>query len=938
MTVAAGARLGPYEIQSALGAGGMGVVYRARDTKLNRDVALKVLPEEFARDADRLARFKREAQVLASLNHPNIAAIYGIEETAVLADGAVARRLQPARALVLELVEGPTLAEVIEARRAGPSGPAGSKGPGLHVDESLAIANQIAGALETAHERGIVHRDLKPANVKVRADGTVKVLDFGLAKAFEGEAAAANASNSPTLSVAATRMGVILGTAAYMAPEQAKGKAVDKRADIWGFGCVLFEMLSGQPPFRGETVSETLAEVMKSEPRWDVLPAGLPARVATVLRRCLEKDPARRVRDIGDVRLALEGAFDAPVGTQHAGVSVAPQAPLWRRAVVPVVTLFVGAAIVGGGLLTLGRPEPSRVTRLAISTTGTAALSVDGVVRDLAITPDGTRVVYIGANGSQLFVRALDALEPTAIAKGAAPRHPFVSPDGQWVGFFDGNIALKKVSITGGPAVTVATIDGITRGATWLPDDTIVFGTSNPTTGLQRVPAAGGTPTVVTRPDRAQGELDHWWPKVLPGGRSVLFTIMARTGGPDAAQVAVLDLETTTYKVLVRGGSDAHYATTGHLVYGTSGTLRAVAFDLARLETRGMPVPVVPEVLTTSSGAVDAVVAADGILAYVSGGAGSVQRILVWVDRQGQETAIPVPPRPYSYPRITPDGKRIGLYVPDQEYDLWLWDLERTTLIRATFEPGIDAYPVWTPDGRRLIFSSDRAGIRNIFWQAADGTGAVERLSESGSLQDPSAVSPDGTRVIFQEYTAANGLDLMELHLDDGSGSIESPPTRQRSAGVTPLVQTPFSELNGAISPDGRWLAYQANDSGQFEIYVRPYPEVSRGLWQVSTGGGSRPAWSRTGQELFYVSPAGALMRVGVERGPTWAAGAPTKFLNEGYYTIPGGNVGRTYDISPDGQRFLMIKAGGGSGLASAPQIVVVQNWLAELKRLVPVD
>jgi serine/threonine protein kinase len=359
--------IGPYEIVSLLGAGGMGVVYRARDTKLNRDVALKVLPEEFAGDADRLARFKREAQVLASLNHPNIAAIYGIEEAPVMAGGVVARRLQPARALVLELVEGPTLADRIrrpDHLRQGYGGPPkldakaeglrlpeeGSGRPsGLPVDEALAIAMQILAALEAAHERAIIHRDLKPANVKVRADGTVKVLDFGLAKAFEGEAAGANASNSPTLSVAATRMGVILGTAAYMAPEQAKGKAVDRRADIWGFGCVLFEMLSGQPPFRAETVSETLAEVIKSEPRWDALPAEVPARVVTVLRRCLEKEPARRVRDIGDVRLALEGAFDAPVGTQDAGVSVAPLVPFWRRAVVPVVTLFAGAVIAGGG-------------------------------------------------------------------------------------------------------------------------------------------------------------------------------------------------------------------------------------------------------------------------------------------------------------------------------------------------------------------------------------------------------------------------------------------------------------------------------------------------------------------------------------------------------------------------------------------------------------
>jgi serine/threonine-protein kinase len=391
--------------------------------------------------------------------------------------------------------------------------------------------------------------------------------------------------------------------------------------------------------------------------------------------------------------------------------------------------------------------------------------------------------------------------------------------------------------------------------------------------------------------------------------------------------------------VLVRGGSDARYVTTGHLVYGAAGTLRAVAFDLASLETRGTPIPTVSEVLTTTSGAMNAVVGTDGVLVYVSGRSGSVERIIVWVDRQGQETSVPVPPRPYTYPRITPDGRRIALYIQDQESDVWLWDNERTTLTRATFEPGLDSYPVWTPDGRKLIFSSDRAGNRNLFWQAADGTGTAERLSESAYVQDPSAVSPEGARVIFHETTAANGVDLMELHLDDGSGSIESSPAQQRRARrVTPLVQTAFSELNGAISPDGRWLAYQANNSGQYEVYVRPYPDVSGGLRQVSTGGGTRPLWARTGQELFYLSSGGALMRVGVERGPTWAAGTPTKLLNEGYFTVPGGNPGRTYDISPDGKRFLIVKAGGGSGQAAVPQIVVVQNWLEELKRLVPVD
>jgi hypothetical protein len=508
---------------------------------------------------------------------------------------------------------------------------------------------------------------------------------------------------------------------------------------------------------------------------------------------------------------------------------------------------------------------------------------------------------------------------------------------------------LKKVAVTGGPAVTLATLDAASRGATWGPEDTIIVATVNGTTGLQRVGAAGGSTTVLTRPDRAQGEAGHLWPEILPGGRAVLFTITALTGGLDAAQVAVLDLQTETRKVLVRGGRHAQYVSSGlrsqkraereggpaspkqdeggHLVYVAAGTLRAVPFDLARLETRGTSVPVVPDVVTTGTGGVDAVVAGDGTLAYVSGGGGVVgagARTLVWVDRQGHETPIPAPPRAYVFPRLSPDGTRIAVFASDQESDIWVWDLGRTTLTRVTFDPAIDIYPVWTPDGHRLIFSSDRAGVRNLFRQAADNTGAVERLTDSPNQQNATAVSPDGARLIFTETAQKTGEDVMQLELDG-------------SHRVTPLVQCPFTERNGVVSPDGRWLAYEANDSGQFEIHVRPFPAVNSGHWQVSTGGGNRPLWARSGQELFYASPTGALMRVGVERAPSWAATTPTLLVKEGYYTILSARTGRTYDVSPDGQRFLLIKEGGGADQTAArPQIIVVQHWVEELKRLVP--
>src|SRR5688572_22005330 len=725
MPLSTGTRLGPYEILSALGAGGMGEVYCARDTKLDRAVAIKILPEAFAADTERIARFQREAKTLASLNHPNIAHIHGLEESSGV------------RALVMELVEGEDLAQRI-ARGAIP------------VAEALSIAKQIADALEAAHEQGIIHRDLKPANIKVRPDGTVKVLDFGLAKAMEPasalRASAGQAvSQSPTITTPAmTQAGVILGTAAYMSPEQARGKAVDTRADIWAFGCVLYEMLTGQRAFDGEGVSETIARVIEREPDWARLPATLSPALRTYIRRCLQKDPRQRVQAVGDVRLALEGAFET-AGSQTAAPAVVTE---WRRvALVGVAAIIASAAIVGTLVWFAARgaePVPSRVSRLQLTPAGAAALSIGWNDRDVAITPDGSRLIYIGNQGTQIFVRALDALAPAAVFTGS-PRGVFVSPDGLWIGFVDGVGTLKKVAVTGGPAVTVATPDTAgSSGETWGADDTIIFATNSVETGLQRVSAAGGSLTVLTRPDRVQGEADHFWPEILPGGRAVLFTITSQTGGLDAAQVAVLDLETGTHRVLVRGGSHAHYVSSGHLVYASAGTLRAVPFDLARLETRGTPVTVVPDVVTTIKGGMDAVVAGDGTLAYVLGTVEGTPRTLVWVDRQGRETPLLAQPRPYLLPALSPDGTRVAVFANDQEHDLWLWDLRRTTLTRLTSAPGDDSLQVWTPDSRRLIFTSERAGVRNLFWQAADGAGAVERLTESPDTQYPTGVAPDG--------------------------------------------------------------------------------------------------------------------------------------------------------------------------------------------------
>lgn len=901
MTLSAGNRLGPYEIVSPLGAGGMGEVYRARDTKLGREVAVKVLPEAFACDSERIARFEREAKVLASLNHPHIAALYGMEQ------------VEGQHVLILELVEGETLAERL--RRGA-----------LPIEQALTLAIQIADGLEAAHEKGIVHRDLKPANIKITPDEQVKVLDFGLAKAF-GPAEAKpqpDLTASPTLSLMATQAGMILGTAAYMSPEQAKGAPADHRSDVFAFGCVLYEMLTGRQAFQGDSAPEILASVLARDPDFAALPANLHPRLVDLLRRCLDKHPKRRWQAVGDLRVEFETIASA-LHAVPVAVVLRGGLPMWRRlALVGAPALLLGAAMASGAVWFATRPALPRVTRLTITPPPTAPLSVNSIDRDLAITSDGSRVIYVGANGTQLFARALDRLEPVLVFKGA-PRGPFTSPDSQWVGFVDGTTSLKKIALTGGPPVTIAVMDGTGRGAAWMQDDQIVFATSAATTGLQRVSAAGGMPVVLTRPDRGRGEADHVWPESLPDGRGILFTVTAVGGAVDAAQIALLDLRTRTWKVVARGGTHAHYVSSGHLIYVAGGTLWAVAFDLERLETFGGAVPIVSDVVTSPFGALDAAVSADGVLAYVTGVATTgAQRRLAWVDRQGREIPLEAPPRPYIYPRLAPDGTRVSVFLQDQELDIWLWDFVRKTFSRATFDPSLDAQHAWTPDGRRLIFSSERAGGRNLYAQAVDGTGMVERVTESSNEQNMTAVSPDGKLMIYGETRPTTGVDIMQTPLDGTRVAL-------------PLVQTGFSEQNGIVSPDNRWLAYEANESGQFEVYVRPFPDVDRGRWQVSTGGGTRPLWARNGRELFYVSASGAIMGVAVEQGPAWVAGTPSVVVKEGYLTTPAGNVGRTYDISSDGQRFLVVKsAAGSSQTAEPPRLVVVQGWNEELKARVP--
>ena len=912
MALTPGTRLGVYEVTDLIGAGGMGEVYRATDSNLKRSVAIKMLPASVASDTDRLARFQREAEVLAVLNHPNIAAIYGLEKTPDFT------------ALVMELVEGDDLSQRI-ARRAIP------------LDEALPIAKQIADALEAAHEQGIIHRDLKPANIKVRPDGTVKVLDFGLAKAMEPAAGSSSSmSMSPTITTPAmTQAGMILGTAAYMSPEQARGRTVDKRADIWAFGCVLFEMLTGKRAFPGEDITDTLAAVVKLDPAWDVMGLEVPARVRQVLRVCLQKNPKQRAQSMGDVRLALQGAFETVVA--QPAVSATRPTPGWRRAV-PWAAASVAASVVSGAAVWfLARPAPKpapAVQRLAMPLPEKAPY-VGEAGGGLAISPDGTRLVYAGIeNGRRLlYMRVLDQLESRAIPGTDDAYNPFFSYDGEWIAFFTfgGTTTpvnkLKKVAVRGGPPLTICDAP-LPVGGTWGKDGAIVFGTTSDATSgwkLLQVPAAGGVPKDFAAPDVKKKEALYAWPELLPGGKAFLFSIATNKNTFDESHVALFSLETGTYRTVVEQGFRAQYVPTGHIVYMLGSNLMAVPFDARRLEVTGPAVPLVENVRgRTNTGEFGFAVSSTGFLVYAPGGAGGGnQRGLVWVDRQGHEEPINVPLRAYVLPRLSPDGKRIALDIRDQESDIWTWDIARQGLTRLTFNAGADQWPVWTADGSRIVFASDKAGAFNLYSQAADGTGQPERLTESSNVQLPTSMSPDGKRLVFRETDPKTNNDLKMLTLDGERRVID-------------LVHTQYVETNGEVSPDGRWLAYQSNESGQDEVYVRAFPNEDGGRSQVSVGGGAKPLWARSGRELFYVTGTGAVrvMSAAIEPGTSFSARTPVAVFEGPYFAS---NNGRTYDVSPDGQRFLMIKDPTGIGASAAPsQFIVVSNWFEELNRLVP--
>jgi serine/threonine-protein kinase len=910
VSLSAGTRLGPYEIVSPLGAGGMGEVYRARDTKLGREVAIKVLPEALAFDSDRIARFEREAKVLASLNHPHIAALHGMEQSS------------ERHFLVMELVEGETLAERL--RRGA-----------MPADEALTVAQQIADALEAAHEKGIVHRDLKPANVKITPDEKVKVLDFGLAKAMEPVGAGLQAgpgalTHSPTLSMMATQAGVIIGTAAYMSPEQAKGFPADQRSDVFSFGSVLYEMLTGRQPFQGDTAPDILASVLAREPDLTALPPNLNPRIAELLRRCLEKNPKRRWQAVGAVRAEIEAIAAAPRSGPASAQALAPRLPLWRRAMPTAVAALAATGLTAAVAWNL-RPSqlPLAVSRFAFTLPDGQQFTNTGR-QVIAISPDGSQMVYVA--NQRLYVRSMAQLDPqvisgTQITQGIL--NPVFSPDGRSIAFYsNADRTLKRIAISGGAAVTLGPA-GALFGMSWGPDG-IAFGQG--IGGIMRVSENGGKPELLV-----SGKDDEvtYGPQILPGGEAVLFTIPDGVAGDrwDRAQIVVQSLESGERKVIIAGGSDARYLPTGHIVYALGGTLLAVPFDLARLEVLGGPVPIVEGVSRAgiATGTVHFDISDTGSLIYIPGPTfvvASAQLDIALTDRNGGVEPLNLPPGPYQYPRVSPDGKRIAFGTDDaKEAVIWIHDLAGTSAMRRLTFGGRNRLPVWSSDDRHVAFQSDREGDLAIFWQSVDGTGTPERLTtpDPGTSHAPESWSPDGEQLLFS-VTTGSSMSLWTLSLQD------------RKAMPFGDVQSTIPS-NAVFSPNGRWVAYSSNEgTGIPNVYVQPFPATGAKYQILSNQreNTNTPLWSPNGDELYYIPRQGGFAVVRVTTEPAFAFGKPVDVPRR--FPAAGPGAPRTFDITPDGKIVGVVAAGETeSGEPTTPHIHVVLNWFEELKQRVPI-
>ena len=875
-----GLTIGPYTITAKLGEGGMGEVYRARDNRLGRDVALKVLPVAFARDPDRLARFEREARTLATLNHPHIAQIYGFEQSG------------DTSALVMELVAGDDLSQRL------------LRGP-MPIDEAIGIARQVAAALEAAHEIGIVHRDLKPANIKVTAAGTVKVLDFGLAKAID--LGTSGSSNTAAItSPAITQAGIILGTAAYMSPEQARGQPVDKRTDIWAFGVVVLEMLTGKRTFGGDTVSDALAAVLTQEPDWSPLSPAINPRVTDLIRRCLRKDPKRRLRDIGDALVELD---DALAGTPAGGLLTAT-APLRSRSTwLPWLIAIVAAVTAAAALWSSLRPpalesNPRSIARVTLPLPPGATMFM-GRGSSVAMSPDGSRIVFTATDKArtQLYLRALDQKNSVALPGTDGAANPFFSPDGQWVGFAaDGK--LKKIALQGRTVVTIADASNL-RGEAWAPDDTILF-TPNNASALWRVPAGGGAPQRFTT--LAEGELSHRWPQVAPSGRALVFTIWNDTGF-EGGRIAVQRLDGAERKVLIQGGGYGRIVETSDrrafLVYAQADGLLAAPLDLDRLELTGAITAINESVVANLSGGAHFAFSNSGHLVYAAGTITEASKTLLWVDRTGKETVAAEIADLSVLMSVTRDGLRlIRMNTQGPSRDVFVHDLPTGKSHKLT-NGGFHGRPLLTSDEQRVIYTVGLPNL-NLFWKPIDGAGEEERLSTSPNAQFASSVAPDGKTMVYSEYDPVTGSDLWIMSLEGNHDA-------------RPLLKTRFSEGNGSISPDGRWIAYQSNETGRFEIYVTPYLTPGTAV-QITSAGGGEPRWGREGRELYYRTND-RFMSVPMTLGPAVEAGEP-RLLFTGNYLSEGLFV-------PSVDRFLLIREDGQESAGKTLDLVL--GWFDDL-------
>jgi serine/threonine-protein kinase len=908
MSMASGSRIGPYQVIAPLGAGGMGEVYRARDTKLNRDVAIKVLPAAFAENPERMARFHREAQILAALNHPNVAQIFGIEGSA----------------LVMEYVPGLTLQ------------------CSMPLKQALDTARQIAQALECAHDKGIVHRDLKPANIKVTPDGMVKVLDFGLAKAIEESPV----DTDETVTMDATHAGFILGTPAYMSPEQATGHPADRRADIWSFGVVLWEMLTGRKLFQGQSTTQTLSDVLVAKIDFGLLPPDTPAPIRELTKRCLDRNPKSRLQAIGEARIAIDKYLAHP---EQIAASSAAEAPFSRRSVLRRTAFASAFAVLSMAAIALAilawrapPPAPLRpMLRLNVEVGGETVLARVSGNSQVALSPDGTRLAftYRGADGKfRLGTRLLQQSAVFPLSNTEDATSPFFSPDGRWIGFFAKD-QLKKVSVDGAIVSTICVVPN-PRGASWGDDGNIVLaaGLGVP---LSRVSSDGGTLEPLT--EFKGSERTHRWPQVLPGSQYVLFTASTAVGNYDDADIDVLSLKTGERRTLQHGGFSARYVSTnlqagalcrdcGHLIYLRQSTLFAAPFNLKRLAMTGPPVPILEDVGSSPVTGGDFAISDSGLFVYLPSRAASAGGTIAWLDSAGKQEALQAPTGRYSTPRISPDGERVAFAIGNPSgVDIWVRDLERNTLSRLTFLGGENRYPVWTPDGLNILFLSRDPKNPGLYWVRSDGSAEAQRLTDGKSEDVPFTFTPDGKRLAFHRF-GANGSEIW-------TAPVEGDLAHPRLGKAELFLESPFVDLEPAISPDGHWLAYASNESGTPQVYVRPFPGPG-GKWQISTGSGHFPVWSRSSHELFFEKlgdvgvMAAAFTFKRSPQGETFSASTPRIWS-----TVPliDSDNYPNYDVAPDGKRIVAILA-PEDAVSQKPltHLTFLLNFFDELQRKAP--